>query len=54
MNYNAYKIDFPGDHKVNTTFKVRDLTPYFKDDKELHLRTNPCQPGKDVVIMKVD
>lgn len=35
VNHNAYKIYFPSEYQVSTTFNVRDLTPYLEDTEEL-------------------
>lgn len=35
VNNNAYKIDFPGDYNVLTTFNVKYLSPYLKYNKEV-------------------
>ena len=40
---NAYKVDFPGDCTVSTTFQVTDLSPYLDDDYLFDLRTNSSQ-----------
>ncbi|XP_057985307.1 uncharacterized protein LOC131170265 [Hevea brasiliensis] len=53
INDNAYKVDFPDEYNISSTFNVRDLSPYLEDDfevgKEYDLRANPNQQvGDDV------
>jgi hypothetical protein len=38
INYNAYKVDLPGDYGVNATFSVSDLTIFdVGDDSKSNL-----------------
>lgn len=50
INDNAYKLDFPGDYNVSSTFNLSDL-PLFDIDDGQDLMTNNFQEGKDDVII---
>jgi len=45
INDNAYKIEFPGEYNMSTTFNVSDLT-LFDADGEADLRINPFEEGE--------
>jgi len=47
INDNAYKVNFPRDYGVSTTFNVANLSPYLEDDHLANLRANSPQQGKD-------
>ncbi|PKI63081.1 hypothetical protein CRG98_016532 [Punica granatum] len=53
VNDNAYKFELPDDYNVSATFNVRDLFPYFEDEKDMDLRINPSEPGGDDVPKNV-
>ncbi|XP_031251426.1 uncharacterized protein LOC116109337 [Pistacia vera] len=44
INYNAYKLDLPGEYGVSASFNVADLSPFDVGD---YLRTNPSQWGEN-------
>ena len=44
---NAYKIELPSDFGVSTTFNAADLSPYYDEGKDLHLRVSLLQPGEN-------
>ena len=55
INDNAYKIEFPGEYNVSTTFNVSNLT-LFDADGEADLKTNPFEEGEsdeDMAMNKV-
>ena len=41
---NSFKLEFPGDTNISTTFNVGDLSPYLEDGLLEDLRANPSQP----------
>ncbi|KAI5432507.1 Cellulose synthase A catalytic subunit 8 [UDP-forming] [Lathyrus oleraceus] len=45
INYNAYKIELPGEYGVSTTFNVADLSPFDVGDDGLNSRSNSFQEG---------
>jgi len=47
LNDNAYKVNFPGDYGVSTTFNVVDLSPYLKHDHLANLKANSPQQKDD-------
>lgn len=48
INYNAFKIDLPDKHQVNSTFNVSDLSPFYL---ELNSRASPFQEeGNDTIM----
>ena len=47
VNDNAYKVNFPGDYGVSTTFNVADLSSYLEDEHLANLRANSPQQGED-------
>lgn len=49
VNYNAYKTALLSEYYALATFNVNDLSPYLEDNKELDLRTNSFQEGKNDV-----
>ena len=44
INYNAYKIELPGEYNVSTTFNVSDLSPF---DVGFDSRTNLFEEGEN-------
>ena len=46
INDNAYKIEFPGEYNVSTTFNMSNLT-LFDVDGEADFRTNPFEEGEN-------
>ena len=40
INDNAYRVDFPGEYKVSTTFNVSNFSPF---DVNEDLRSNPFE-----------
>jgi len=47
VNDNAYKIDFPSDFQVFSTFNFTDLGPNEDDDNMINLRSNFAKQGED-------
>jgi len=47
VNENAYKVNFPRDYGVLTTYNVTDLSPNLEDDHLANLRTNSPQQGEN-------
>jgi len=43
---NAFKMDFPNDYGVSSTFNMADLSPYYDESEEISsLRSNSNQAG---------
>jgi len=51
INYNAYKVDLPGDYEVFTTFNVVDFSPFYPDTSPPDLRVKSFQHGEDDGIL---
>jgi len=56
INNNAYKIDFPGEFSVHSTFNVADLNLFDVGDDFSNSRTNhfeKCKDDKDLGVPNV-